>query len=72
MTIDYAAVKKEVPRMKAALTKARNSKDPARLKAAAEKALDRFRDIGFPDGWRLWESALRDAEWALARGLKLK
>lgn len=61
-------MKKTVPKLKAELTRARNSNDPQKLKAAAEKGLNFFANNSYIDDWRIWESAKRDAEWAIARG----
>jgi len=71
MTINYDQLKKEFPKLKAALTRAQNTKDPQKLLAAAEKGLARFEEIGFPDQWHRWERAKDDAKFAIARGLPL-
>lgn len=67
MAIDYEAVKREWPKMKSALTRAKNRKDWKKVIAVCDAALDRFNDIGYPDDWRLFESAKRDAQWAIQR-----
>jgi len=37
--IDYAAAKREMPKLKAKLTRAKNSKDPAKVLAVVQEAL---------------------------------
>jgi hypothetical protein len=61
--IDYEALKKELPKLKAALTRAKKSKDPQRVIAAVDAAFKRFDDIGWPDCWHLWNIARSDAEF---------
>jgi hypothetical protein len=48
---------------KAALTRAVNSKDPEKVKAACKKAVDEWNaDFpGWPDDWARWQRALDDA-----------
>lgn len=62
MPIDYAAVKKAWTRFKAALTRAKNSKDPDKVIAAIDAADAWFTEHKFPhpDAWPHWES-LRDS-----------
>ena len=64
----YTLTPKEFRSMKAALTRAKNSKDPQKLLSTANAALARFEEVGFPDNWHMWQSAKDDAHWALARG----
>ena len=64
--IDYALAKKQGPKLKAALTRAKNVKDPhARwdaTKNACSKAVAAWRQWGaWPDGWALWQVTLDDA-----------
>lgn len=70
MPIDYALMKREVPKLKAALTRARTSNDPKKLLAAANKGLTFFADNSYIDDWRIWENARRDAVMAMAFGRK--
>lgn len=71
MSVNYDAMQKELPKLRAALTRAKNSKDPKKLKAAAEKGLARFEEIGYPDQWHAWQRAKDDAEFAIQRGSSL-
>lgn len=66
MSIDYDALRREWPRMKAALTRAENSGDPHQVIAVCERTLARFDEIGWPDDWARFERAKRDAEFKLA------
>lgn len=71
--IDYEAAKREMPKLKAKLTRAKNSKDPAKVIAVVQEAYAAFDRWGaYPDNWHLFENAKSDAEFAQARGLKLK
>lgn len=68
MTIDYARAQRESPRLKGALTRAKNSGDPLKVLAAVEKAYDAFDEWGaWPDGWAHWRVALLDAQWTYRR-----
>ena len=68
MPIDYARAKREHPRCKAALTRARNSGDPVKVLEAVEKAYDAFDAWGaWPDDWAHWRVALQDAWFGYAR-----
>ena len=67
MPVNYDAMKKEYPKLKAALTRAKNSKDPKKIIATVDLAFARFEEIGYPDAWSTWENAKRDAEWELQR-----
>lgn len=68
MPIDYAAMSREHPKLKAALTRAKNSGDPVKVLDAVEKAYDRFDAIGaWPDDWHTWNIALSDADFAFRR-----
>lgn len=68
MAIDYALARKEFPRLKAALTRAKNSGDPVKVLVAVEKAYDRFDVWGaWPDDWAIWRVAALDAYYALQR-----
>lgn len=70
--IDYDAAKREMPGLKAKLTRAKKSKDPKKVLRACEEAFLAFDRWGaYPDNWHLWENAKRDAEFAAARGLQL-
>ena len=55
-----------VRKHKSALTRAKNSGDPAKVHQAATTALDEMSAVGpLPDNWHLWESARKDAEHKL-------
>lgn len=63
-TIDYARVKREHPKHKAALTRAKNSGSPLKVLAAVEKAYDAFDTWGaWPDDWAAWRVAAWDAHF---------
>lgn len=62
MPIDYAVMRKELPRLKAALTRAIKSGDPEKILAEVKKAYARFDQIGWPDCWHRWEIAKTDVE----------
>jgi len=58
-----------VRKHKTALTKARNSGEWIKIKAAAQSALEAFDALpAWPDNWRLWQIALDDAISNLERG----
>lgn len=59
--IDYERAKRSNPRLKAALTRAKKG-GYASVLDACKKAVREWDTIGaWPDGWRVWESALKDA-----------
>jgi hypothetical protein len=54
---------------KSALTRAKKSNDPQKLKAAGKAALTFFEDVHlYPDHWHMYQNAVDDAEYAIARG----
>lgn len=53
---------KELPKLRAALTRAKNSKDNDKVIAACKHAFARFEIIGYPDQWSDWARADADAE----------
>lgn len=61
---DYAAANKKFKVQKAALTRAINSKDPEKVRAACKKAVDEWAQAPFdgawPDDWSRWQRALDD------------
>lgn len=64
--IDYERAKKNGPRLKAALTRAKNVSDPIKRKVAVtdacRKAVQEWHEWGaWPDGWATWQVALREA-----------
>lgn len=63
--IDYDEANKRFRQQKAALTRAVNSKDPARVKATVKKAVREWSEPPFdgawPDDWSRWQRALDDA-----------
>jgi len=68
MSIDYAAAKREMPKLKAKLTRAKNSKDPAKVIAVVAEAYAAFDRWGaYPDNWRIFENAKTDAEYQQRR-----
>lgn len=64
---DYAAMKKELPKMKAALTKAKNRKAWSTVIALCNEAFARFDQIGWPDNWSHWQRSRDDAEFEIQR-----
>lgn len=63
MSIDYARARREMPALKAALTRARKSGDPAKIRAACTKAVRAWEEWGaWPDNWATWQVALNDTE----------
>lgn len=64
---DYEAMSRELPKMKAALTRAKNSGDPHKVIREVDKALARFDVIGWPDQWPTWTIARDDAQFKLER-----
>jgi hypothetical protein len=68
--MNEAALRKELPKLKAALTRAKKSNDPQKLLQTANHALKRFEEIGFPDSWHTWNIAKGDAEFAISMGRK--
>ena len=64
--IDYALAKKQGPKLKAALTRAKKASDPesrwVATKNACIQAVTAWKHWGaWPDGWVLWQCALDDA-----------
>jgi len=57
---DYAAMKVEYPKLKAALTRAKK-KSPVAVLEEVVRAYQRFDVIGWPDGWHRWNMAGYDA-----------
>jgi hypothetical protein len=57
----------EFAKLKSALTRAKDSGDPARVLAAVEKAVERFNETTWPDAWCTWLIALEDAGWDARR-----
>ena len=52
---------------KAALTRAKNTKDPDKIIAACDAALASFDTYGWPDCWSLWVRERSDAQFAKQR-----
>ena len=70
--IDYALAKKEAPRVKAALTKAKNIVNVEErfvaVRNACKAAVQAWERWGaWPDQWSLWQRTLDDAYFAYAR-----
>lgn len=65
MSIDYQAVQAKFRSQKAALTRAVNSEDPGKVRAACQKAVREWGAAPFngawPDDWARWQRALDDA-----------
>lgn len=51
----------EYKAQKSALTRAKNSGDPAKVLAAVEKAVKAWNGAVWPDAWATWRVALEDA-----------
>jgi hypothetical protein len=63
--IDYDLMSREHPKMKAKLTRAKNSGDPMKILDAVEAAFDIFDRCGaWPDDWATWNIALSDMRWS--------
>jgi hypothetical protein len=56
-------MRKELPKLRAALTRAIKSKDNQKIIATVNAALARFEVIGYPDQWSEWQRAKDDAEF---------
>jgi len=70
--INYELAQKQGPGLKAALTRAKNIADPAKryaaVLAACTKAVKAWEQWGaWPDQWAMWNVALSDAAYAVAR-----
>lgn len=60
-TIDYARMQRVWPRQKAALTRAKNSGDAAKVIEVCRKAVREWDEIGaWPDDWSLFQRTLDD------------
>jgi len=68
---DYDAMKREYPKLKSALARAKNSKDHDKVVATVRAAFARFEIIGYPDAWHSWQNALDDALYYKALGRQL-
>lgn len=53
--------------LKSRLTRAKNTKDPRKILAETQHALEIFERDGFPDAWHTWKIAAYDASLAIAR-----
>ena len=60
---DYAKVNLMKRHHKAALTRAKNTGNPAKVIAAVRSAREDFDRHGWPDQWPLWAIAVRDLEY---------
>ena len=62
MAINYERAQRRFRGQKAALTRAKNSGDPKKVRAACVKAVAEWNEDGaWPDAWHSWNIALRDA-----------
>lgn len=61
-------LKAAFPKLKAALTKAKNSGDHRKVIVEVVKAFAFFDEVGYPDNWSLWQRAKDDAEFKLRMG----
>ncbi len=69
---NYELVQREVPRLKAALVRAKKSGDPKKVLSAVERAYAVFEGAGtYPDDWRIWENARDDIRYKLSRGVNI-
>ena len=60
--IDYDRMRREGPKLKAALTRAVNSGDRDKVILACARAVKEWDEIGaWPDNWSTWQRALDDA-----------
>jgi hypothetical protein len=59
--IDYERMNRSMPKLKAKLTRAKNSGDPEKVAAACKEAIDEWNEIGaWPDDWAHWQRTLDD------------
>lgn len=66
--INYDRMRREAPRLKAALTRAKKSGDPLKVLKACEDAVKTWNEIGaWPDNWATWNVALADASYEHAQ-----
>jgi hypothetical protein len=70
--MDYDAANAACKRFKAALTRARNKRDPNAIIKVADDMEAFFNANGWPlpDGWALWDRAREDAHFALRRAAR--
>ena len=60
--MDNATINKAFRQQKSALTRAVNSKDPAKIEAAVKKAVNEWSQWpAWPDDWHRWQIALDDS-----------
>lgn len=60
--IDYARMNQVWPKQKAALTRAKKTRDPEKIAAVCQKAIKEWNEIGaWPDDWALFQRALDDS-----------
>ncbi len=64
----YSLTQAEYKKLKTALTRAINSKDPDKIIKTVNHAEAIFEEKGFPDAWARWKVAKEDAEFAKMRG----
>ncbi len=64
---EYTLTRQELTQLRAALTRAINSKDPHKVIAAVAHAKARFDAVGWPDQWSNWQRAEDDARFQLQR-----
>jgi len=67
MPSEYTLTQAELTKLRAALTRAKNSKDPQKVIRTCNAALARFEQVGYPDCWSNWQRAKDDAEFELQR-----
>lgn len=69
--MDYELIKRNWKRLKANLTRARNSKDPDKVIAAVDAAEKWFETNSqvFPDAWPHWQSLRDSARMAKRHGV---
>ena len=57
--IDYDRIKREMPKLKAALTRAVKTGDPEKVAAECVRAMTVWDEVGaWPDHWNEWQIAL--------------
>src|SRR5215210_818787 len=65
MTPDYERMNRELPKLKARLTRAQKAKDPEAVLRACVAAFQEFNRSGFPDAWHRWNVAASDQGFKL-------
>lgn len=63
----YTLTQKEYRNLKSRLTRVINKKDPEKIIAECQYAINLFAERGYPDDWARWQRALDDAMFSKQR-----